>query len=103
MTLLEAMALGKPIVATAVGGIPDVITDGQEGLLVQAGDVEALTGALRRMVADAGLRRDCGRHARETLLARYDASRTAQAYEALYAACLGLPPDDCRVAEGVAK
>jgi glycosyltransferase involved in cell wall biosynthesis len=103
MTLLEAMAMGKPIVATAVGGIPDVIADGQEGLLVPAGDHKALTSALRRMVTDAALRVRCGARARETLLARYDARRTAGAYEALYAQRLGLPPGGYRVVEGVAK
>lgn len=103
MTLLEAMALGKPIVATGVGGIPDVITDGQEGLLTPAGDIEALTNALRRMVTDAGLRQRCGERARETLFSRYDVRRTSQAYESLYARRLGLPPGGYPVAEGVAK
>lgn len=103
ITLLEAMAMGKPVVATKVGGIPDVVTDGQEGLLVPAGDVESLTNALRRMVTDAGLRQRCGERARATLLARYDVRRTAQAYESLYAMCLGLPPGGYPVAEGVAQ
>lgn len=103
ITLLEAMAMGKPVVATKVGGIPDVVTDGQEGLLVPAGDVESLTNALRRMLTDAGLRQRCGESARATLLARYDVRRTAQAYESLYAMCLGLPPGGYPEAEGVAQ
>jgi glycosyltransferase involved in cell wall biosynthesis len=103
MTLLEAMAMGKAIVATRVGGIPDVIMDGREGLLVPPGDVAALASALRRVITDAPLRRGLGDRARETLLARYDVGRTARAYESLYAARLGLPAGGYPMAEGATK
>jgi glycosyltransferase involved in cell wall biosynthesis len=103
MTLLEAMAMGKAIVAARVGGIPNVVTDGREGLLVTPGDVAALAGALQRVITDAPLRRELGDRARETLLARYDVGRTARAYESLYAACLGLPQQRHPMAAGVTK
>lgn len=103
MTLLEAMAMGKAIVATRVGGIPNVITDGREGLLVPAADAAALAAALKRLIQDAALRRALGERAREAVLARYDAARTAQAYESLYAARLGLPVGGCPLIEGTAK
>jgi glycogen(starch) synthase len=54
--LVEAMVSGLPVVASAVGGIPEVVRHGETGLLVPPGDVQALAGALDRLVADAGLR-----------------------------------------------
>jgi glycosyltransferase involved in cell wall biosynthesis len=63
--VLEAMARGKTVVATAVGGIPSVIEDGETGLLVPVGDVEATRTAVERALADPELRRRIGAAARE--------------------------------------
>jgi glycosyltransferase involved in cell wall biosynthesis len=63
--VVEAMAHGLPVVATAVGGLPDFVTE-DCGVLVPAGDAEALGEAMRRVAGDAGLRRSMGRAARET-------------------------------------
>jgi glycosyltransferase involved in cell wall biosynthesis len=65
VALLEAMAYGKPIVATRVGGIPDVLADGTEGLLVPPGDVDALAGAVTALVADPDRAWSLGRAAKE--------------------------------------
>ncbi len=60
MALLEAMSYGLAIVATAVGGVPDVLTDGEQGLVVAAGDAEALAAALGRLGEDPELRARLG-------------------------------------------
>lgn len=60
LVLLEAMSRGKPVVATAVGGTPELVDDGKTGLLVPPGDVEALRTALRRLLDDPQLARELG-------------------------------------------
>lgn len=55
-TVVEALAVGCPVIATAVGGVPEVVTDGENGLLVPARDPDALAGAIDRFFGDAELR-----------------------------------------------
>lgn len=64
MAILEAMSYGLPVIATPVGGIPDVIIDQKEGLLVDVGDRSALTAAMEQLVVDQDLRGLLGSHAR---------------------------------------
>jgi glycogen synthase len=54
--LVEALAVGTPVIATAVGGVTEIVEDGQNGLLVPAGDPEALAEAIRRFFEEPGLR-----------------------------------------------
>ena len=56
-TVVEALAVGSPVIATAVGGVPEVVRDGENGLLVPPGDPEALASAIRRFFGDDDLRR----------------------------------------------
>lgn len=62
--VLEAMAHGKPVIATPVGGIPSLVADGETGYLVPVGDVQALRAAIDRVLADRDLRRRLGAAAR---------------------------------------
>lgn len=82
--LLEAMAAGKPVVATRTGGIPEVVVDGKTGLLVPPEDVDALQAALRRLAADPALRASMGAAGRERARAEFSANRVVGAYESLY-------------------
>src|SRR5262249_24343982 len=61
---LEAMRWGKPVVACCAGGVPEVVRDGETGLLVPPGDAAALEAALSRLLADADLRTKMGSGAR---------------------------------------
>jgi glycosyltransferase involved in cell wall biosynthesis len=54
--VVEALAVGTPVIATSVGGVPEVVHDGENGLLVPAGDAEALAAAIRRFLGDGELR-----------------------------------------------
>jgi glycosyltransferase involved in cell wall biosynthesis len=64
LAAVEAMACGRPVVASAAGGLPEVVIDGETGLLVPAGDVDALRDALRALLSDPTLRRRLGEAAR---------------------------------------
>jgi glycosyltransferase involved in cell wall biosynthesis len=66
----EAQAYGRPVVATRVGGLPDAVRDGVDGLLVEPGDVPALRAALERLLGDAALRARLGRAARKAAAER---------------------------------
>jgi glycosyltransferase involved in cell wall biosynthesis len=86
MVLLEAMAHGRAVVATPVGGVPSLVEDGRTGLLVPPGDAEAVRAAMERLLGDPDLRRRLGAAAREkvTELCSWDrvVDETLDAYEA---------------------
>ena len=81
---LEAMAAGRPVVASSVGGLRDLVVDGVTGLLVPPGDVAALRAALEQLLADAGLRKRLGRAARERVLAEFTWKRYAEHVQRAY-------------------
>lgn len=87
-TLLEAMATGLPCVATLVGGNPELIEDGISGILVPAGDAQALMEALSRYTRNAELRRLHGGRARARAVERFGIDRMVAEYDALYTTLL---------------
>jgi glycosyltransferase involved in cell wall biosynthesis len=84
VTAIEALASGCPVVATRVGGVPDVVRDGEDGFLVELGDLEGLAGALNRLAADPELRRRLGEAGRERVLPRYAVERLIDDVDGLY-------------------
>ncbi|MEM9058512.1 MAG: glycosyltransferase, partial [Pseudomonadota bacterium] len=83
-TVLEAMATGLPVVATAVGGNPELIADGVTGSLVPVDDQAALAAALMDYAADAGRRRQHGLAARERAVAEFSLDTMVRRYAGLY-------------------
>lgn len=86
---LEAMAHGRPVVATAVGGLRDLVVDGVTGLLVPPRDPIALRAALERLLSDPDLRRQLGRAGRERARARFSWDGVTDATLAAYSEALG--------------
>jgi glycosyltransferase involved in cell wall biosynthesis len=89
--LLEAMALEVPVVATRVAGIPRLIEDGVNGLLVEGGDSGSLAGAIARLLDDAALRARLGKTARQTIEARYSFQQRMVRIAGLYDRLLERP------------
>lgn len=87
--LISAQALGVPAVASRAGGIPEVVADGESGLLVPPGGVEACAEALLRLLGDAGLRARMGAAARARARERFAAGAMVAATAALYRQVLG--------------
>lgn len=83
-TVVEAMAAGRPVVATDVGGTPDAIRHGANGVLVPAGDAESMSRALAGLLADPQRAEAMGRNAREEALVRFRASAVIPKLERLY-------------------
>jgi len=84
LAVIEAMAWGKPVIGSRVGGIPELVRDGQEGVLVAHGDAGALGEAMLAMQNDPDRTQRMGRAGRERVMERYDAglhySAVAEAY-----------------------
>jgi len=89
--VLETMALGKAVIATSVGGIPDMIEDGVSGLLVPPGDETALTAAIVALLSDPARRSALGEAARERVAAHFTLSEQASRLTALIEEGFGAP------------
>jgi glycosyltransferase involved in cell wall biosynthesis len=81
---LEAMAAGRPVVASAVGGLREAVGDGQTGLLVPPGDPAALAAALARVLVDADLRARLAAAGPARIAGGFSADQMVAAYERLY-------------------
>jgi len=82
--VLEAMACGLPVVATAVDGVPELVAHGDTGLLTPPGDVEALAAAMLELLQDPARRREMGTAARRRVVEAFSYESAARAHEALF-------------------
>jgi glycosyltransferase involved in cell wall biosynthesis len=87
-SVLDGMCVGLPVVASRAGGIPEMVRDGTEGLLVPAGDAEVLADALARVLGDADLRRRLGEAARRRVDDAFLVDRMVEETLAVYRECL---------------
>ena len=85
---VEAMIYGKPVIGCEVGGIPEVVADGVNGILVQPGSGEALKAAIRSLLEDQALRQKMGRAGRERYLQMFSADRMAADCIVFYRQCV---------------
>jgi glycosyltransferase involved in cell wall biosynthesis len=91
LSIIEAMASGVAVVATPVGAVPDIVRDGETGLLVPVGDVDALTTALTRLVNDPALRARMGAAGLALHREKLDLQPFADAMQRIWAEAAGLP------------
>lgn len=89
MSVLEAMAAGLPVIASDVGGIPEVIDQDINGLLIEPGDVPALIAALQRLLSDAALREKMGLAAQSKIARCYTSKQALKQIEGIYTEVLG--------------
>jgi glycosyltransferase involved in cell wall biosynthesis len=91
MTVLEAMAASKPVIATRVGAIPSVIKDSENGLLVAPKDPEGLQNAIASLLNDPERRRRLGDQAHAWVSQNYTSEAMALKYREMYEEVLGKP------------
>ncbi len=103
VSVLEAMAWGRPIVAARVGGLPEIVADGVSGLLVPPDDPAALAAALQRLAEDTQLRQQFGQEARRRFLAgNFTTAHMVQATIAVYQQLLAQPRPHAALDQDVA-
>jgi glycosyltransferase involved in cell wall biosynthesis len=88
VSVIEALAAQVPVVATRVGGVPDVVEDGEDGFLVETGATHDLADRLARLARDPELRARMGKHGRERVLPRYAVERLVEDVDELYRSLL---------------
>lgn len=93
MALLEAMAWGLPVIATPVGGVPEMLIQEVNGLLVAPGDIDALTAAITRLMGDPSLRSRLAAAARETIATRFSLNAAVERLLDIYRR-FGIEPHD---------
>jgi glycosyltransferase involved in cell wall biosynthesis len=89
ISILEAMAAGKAVVATKTGGVPEVVVHGETGILAPPRDVSALSRSILELASTPELARRMGDNGRRRVEQQFDVHRTVQACEALYDECAG--------------
>jgi glycosyltransferase involved in cell wall biosynthesis len=102
VTVIEALAGGRPVVATRVGGVPDVVRDGVDGFLVEPGDVDALAARLAELARDPARRERMGEQGRARVVPRYSVERLLDDVDRLYRSLLeakGLTRQSTRLSE----
>ena len=93
LAALEAMACEVPVVASRVGGVPEVVDDGETGFLSETGDIEKMADDAARLLADEKFRSNMGRRARESAISRYNTDLVIPRYIEFYEKVLAKSPN----------
>jgi len=93
LAALEAMACEVPVVASRVGGVPEVVDDGETGFLSETGDIEKMADDAARLLADEKFRSNMGRRARESAISRYNTDLVIPRYIEFYQKVLAKSPN----------
>jgi N-acetyl-alpha-D-glucosaminyl L-malate synthase BshA len=88
LVALEAMACAVPVVVSRVGGLPEVVTDGEEGYLVEPRNIEVMAGRACEILASDTLRKEMGRKGRQTAMSRFCSTKIIPLYEKFYSRIL---------------
>jgi glycosyltransferase involved in cell wall biosynthesis len=88
VSVIEALAAERPVVVTRVGGVPDIVRDGEDGFLVEAGATDDLADRLAQLARDPALRARMGKQGRERVLPRYAVDRLVDDVDRLYRSLL---------------
>jgi glycosyltransferase involved in cell wall biosynthesis len=88
LCILEAMASRLPVIATPVGGIPELISDGEHGYLIPVNDIDALAGAIATLAGDASLRQRLGDAGHAKVAEQFSFAEMVRRYDALYRSLL---------------
>jgi L-malate glycosyltransferase len=89
LAALEAMACEVPVIASRVGGLPEVVTDGETGFLSKVGDVDKMAADAARLLSDEGFRREMGQRARDSAISRYRTDLVIPQYIQFYEQVIG--------------
>ena len=103
VSVIEALAAGRPVVATRVGGVSDVVRDGVDGFLVEVGDVESLAARLAELAGDPELRARMGNAGRAHVIERYAVERLVDDVDRLYRALLAARGVDVPAPVGISR
>jgi glycosyltransferase involved in cell wall biosynthesis len=86
MTLLEAMSLSIPTVATSVGGTPEIVADGETGILTESDNLSEFTSALKRLLEQSATREQMANKAKQRFSERFLVAQMVEQYQKLYEA-----------------
>ena len=89
LAALEAMACEVPVIASRVGGLPEVVTDGETGYLSNVGDVDKMAADAARLLSDEKFRREMGKRARDSAISRYRTDLVIPQYIQFYEQVIG--------------
>ena len=84
IVILEAMACGKPVIASKIGGPAEIVEDAETGFLVNPRDTEAVAERIIRLIKDEKLRKRMGRKARKIVVEKYSLEKISEEYYRLY-------------------